>query len=108
MSSSCSSFCNVFVTVSIIALMYIFWYVLFAVSGLQVEKDAESMKQHMLMRHTLLAMLPEEASSDDYDAIVLRVRLPDSSIISRRFHGQDGIQVSCVDCHGELFMDKRS
>jgi hypothetical protein len=61
MSSSCSSFCNVFVTVSIIALMYIFWYVLFAVSGLQVEKDAESMKQHMLMRHTLLAILPEEA-----------------------------------------------
>ena len=48
------------------------------------------------MKRTLLSMLPSEPSSDDYDTVQFRVRMLDSSIITRRFHGIDTIQVIIV------------
>ena len=48
-------------------------------------------------------MVPAEPSPDEYDAVMLRVRMVDSSIISRRFHGFDTLQVKLFWCQLQYF-----
>ena len=58
---------------------------------MQTKREAKEQSRHSL-RASFKALLPEEPE-DDYDAIRIRVKYPDSNIKTRRFRSYDRLQV---------------